>query len=52
MGGCLFPAILFLIAAVLGDTGGPLFWPLISIPLALIGLALGFWFHAEFRSKK
>jgi hypothetical protein len=53
IGGCLLPAALFIIAgAVLRDTGGPLFWPLISVPLALIGLALGLWYHAEFRSKK
>jgi hypothetical protein len=51
-GGCLFPLILLLIAAALGDTGGPLFWPIISIPLALIGLALGLWFHSEFRKKE
>jgi len=51
-GGCLLPLILFFIAAVFGDTGGRLFWPLISIPLALIGLALGLWFHSEFRKKE
>ena len=52
VGGCVLPAILFLIAAALGDTGGPLFWPLISIPLAAVGLAIGLWFHAEFKSNK
>src|SRR5688572_8878022 len=52
IGGCLLPVVLFLFAGVaLRDTGGPLFWPLIGIPLALTGLALGLWFHAEFRSK-
>jgi hypothetical protein len=50
-GGCLLPLILLSIAAAFGDTGGPLFWPLISIPLALIGLALGLWFHSEFRKR-
>jgi hypothetical protein len=51
-GGCLLPLILFLVAAAFGDTGGPLFWPIISIPLALIGFALGLWFHSEFRKKE
>ena len=49
---CLLPTVLFVIAAALGDTGGPLFWLLISVPLALIGLALGLWVHAEFRSPR
>jgi hypothetical protein len=50
-GGCLLPAVLLLIAAALGDTGGPLFWPFISIPLALIGLAIGLFVHSEVKSK-
>jgi hypothetical protein len=51
-GGCLLPGVFFLIATALGDIGGPLFWPLISIPLGLIGLAVGLWFHAEFRTNR
>jgi len=53
IGGCLIPLILFFLAAlVLRDTGGPLFWPFLSIALGLIGLAVGWWVHAEFRSDK
>ena len=42
IGGFLIPLGLFVFAAlVLRDTGGPLFWPLIAIPLGLIGLWVG-----------
>jgi hypothetical protein len=34
VGGCLVPFVLMLILGM----GGPLFWPIVSIPLALIGL--------------
>jgi hypothetical protein len=45
IGGVLIPLALLLFAAVvLRDTGGPLFWPLIAIPLGLIGLSVGAWF--------
>ena len=45
IGGFLLPLVLFVFAAlVLRDTGGPLFWPLIAIPLGLIGLGVGAWF--------
>lgn len=41
-GGCLVPAVLFVVvcytAGKRGDIGGPLFWPL----LALLGAALGY----------
>jgi len=30
----------------------PMFWPLISIPLGLIGLVVGLWIHAEFGSRR
>ena len=41
-GGCLLPILLFFACAIfLGDTGGPLFWPIIAVPLGLIGLAVG-----------
>jgi hypothetical protein len=40
-GGCLVPMVLFFIAAAMGDVGGPLFWPIICVPLALIGFATG-----------
>jgi hypothetical protein len=32
---------MFLIAALLGDTGGPLFWPILSIFLGFVGLVVG-----------
>jgi hypothetical protein len=42
------------VVVLLGETvgGGPLFWPFLSIALGLIGLAVGWWVHAEFRSDK
>ena len=40
-GGCLAPIFLFFVAAALGDTGGPLFWPILAVFLGLIGLVLG-----------
>lgn len=40
-GGCLLPLILFVICAFQGDTGGPLFWPFIAIPLGLVGMIVG-----------
>ena len=36
-GGCLLPFILMLILGM----GGPLFWPIMSIPLALFGVFVG-----------
>jgi len=48
-GGCLVPFVLLLFCGfVFHDVGGPLFWPLISVPLGFIGLAVGLWAHAEF----
>lgn len=42
VGGCCIPTILLLLcAAFLGDTGGPLIWPILSIVLGLLGLFLG-----------
>lgn len=40
-GGCLLPSVLFLIAAAQGDTGGPLFWPVLALGLGFLGLILG-----------
>ena len=37
IGGCLVPFILMLILGM----GGPLFWPIMSIPLALAGVFFG-----------
>ena len=49
-GGCLLPVILFLgCAHFLGDTGGLLFWPIIAVPLGLLGMTFGFVYR---RSKK
>jgi hypothetical protein len=42
IGGFLIPLGLLLLAAlVLRDTGGPLFWVVIAIPLGLVGLLVG-----------
>lgn len=42
-GGCLLPVILFFgCAYFLGDTGGLLFWPMIAVPLGLLGMIFGF----------
>jgi len=47
-GGCLLPILLFLACGVLlGDTGGPLFWPFIAVPLGFIGLVAGFIYRAS-----
>jgi hypothetical protein len=40
-GGCLFPIILFIFAAVSGDMGGPLFWPIAVIFLGALGTVIG-----------
>ena len=40
-GGCFVPAGLFIVTAALGDTGGPLFWPMLAVPLAIGGYAIG-----------
>ncbi len=48
MGGCLLPILLFLTCAVfLGDTGGPLFWPIIAVPLGILGMVAGFIYRAS-----
>lgn len=39
-GGCLLPVLLFFIAAALGDTGGPLIWPILAVFLGVIGLVI------------
>ena len=41
LGGCLAPVVLFLACAVFGDTGGPLFWPIVAVPLGLLGMMIG-----------
>jgi hypothetical protein len=42
VGGCFIPLLLFLFCGLfLHDTGGPLFWPMIAVPLAIIGLGIG-----------
>ena len=47
-GGCLIPMVLFFLAAAGGDAGGPLVWPFIGIPLAVVGCAAGLCF-CDFR---
>lgn len=51
-GGCLLPLILFLICAIQGDTGGPLFWPFIAIPLGLVGMIVGLVIQVARRRKE
>ena len=48
-GGCLLPLILMFILGM----GGPLFWPIMSIPLALVGVFVGtiVWAIVRFKSK-
>jgi len=47
VGGCCLPIILLIIsAAFLGDIGGPLLWPIISVVFGLIGLVIGIFFKA------
>jgi hypothetical protein len=41
-GGCLVPIVLFLLAALSGDTGGPLIWPMLAIVLGVFGTVVGF----------
>lgn len=42
LGGCLIPTLLFLFSAlVMRDTGGPLFWPILSLFLGISGLMIG-----------
>jgi hypothetical protein len=50
-GGCLIPMVLFFLAAAGGDTGGPLVWPFIGIPLAVVGCAVGLCFY-DFRKDR
>jgi hypothetical protein len=40
-GGCLLPLLFLVFAIAAGDMGGPLFWPLISIVGAILGIVLG-----------
>ena len=42
VGGCLLPCVLMLFFAIVyNDIGGPLFWPIIAIPLGALGWAIG-----------
>ena len=41
LGGCLAPLLLLLVSASLGDTGGPLFWPLLALLLGAVGSVIG-----------
>jgi hypothetical protein len=50
IGGCLLPFILFFVAAALGDTGGPLFWPILATVLAPIGLGIGLCIRRKTKS--
>ncbi|MBB5032477.1 putative lipid-binding transport protein (Tim44 family) [Prosthecobacter vanneervenii] len=39
--GCFIPFVLFLIAGLSGDLGGPLFWPLLVLVGTVVGAAIG-----------
>ncbi len=48
VGGCLIPLLLFVAcAAFLGDTGGPLIWPIIAVPLGITGMVAGSFHRAS-----
>ena len=40
-GGCLIPVLLFVFSAISGDMGGPLFWPIAVVFLAIVGTGIG-----------
>ena len=49
-GGCLLPILLFFACAILlGDTGGPLIWPIFAVPLGIIGFIVGLIYRAARR---
>lgn len=39
--GCVVPLLLFVAAALSGDVGGPLFWPIIAVFGAIVGGIIG-----------
>lgn len=41
LGGLVVPGGLFVVASLLGDTGGPLFWPFVMVVLGGLGLLTG-----------
>ncbi len=43
---------LFLIAAASGDVGGPLFWPILCVPLAIVGFVVGLVVHETVKGGK
>lgn len=47
-GGCLLPVLLFIAAAASGDTGGPLFWPILCVFLGIIGFVVGLFVRSSF----
>jgi uncharacterized membrane protein len=49
-GGCLLPVLLLFVAALLGDTGGPLFWPIFALFLAVLGGCIGTFIRRNNRS--
>jgi hypothetical protein len=49
-GGCLLPILLFIVAAFLGDTGGPLFWPILALFLGIVGGCVGTFIRRNKRS--
>lgn len=42
VGGCLVPLLLYLLCLIfLHDAGGPLIWPFVAVPCAMLGYAIG-----------
>lgn len=51
-GGCFLPVILFIVAGIAGDVGGPLFWPILAVFGAVVGFAGGTLFALLFQRDK
>jgi len=53
IGGCILPFLLLLFCLIVfNDAGGPLFWPIIAVPMALVGLLIGISIRARGKAKE
>jgi hypothetical protein len=50
-GGCLFPILIFIFAAISGDMGGPLFWPFLVVVFGIVGLVVGLFIPRKPKSR-